>query len=200
MLRPTAFLACLAALGLAGCGVAFDNLRQDAVLDDASGDAIVVIGVQPRYRVAIARGLIADGQVAIGGAASINAYPEGGYIVGRLKAATFPSEYHIQLILPEGIGGFVPMYAPCGHESVASFAAPAGKVIYVGDVTFEREGAGMRLRYDEDFAAARAFMQRTYPALAPKLEPQPLATRPIRPYDCQPAHIPVPIYIHVPAG
>ena len=53
---------------------------------------------------------------------------------------------------------------------------------------------------DEDVPTARAFTQRTYPALAPKLESQPLATRPIQPYDCQPAHVPVPIHIHVPAG
>jgi hypothetical protein len=57
-------------------------------------------GVQPRYRVAISRGTITEGKVKTGVIATLNVWPEDGYIVGKVAAAIALEEYHVQVILP----------------------------------------------------------------------------------------------------
>ena len=154
------------------------------------------MGVRPRYRVAIGPGEIRpDGNVKTGQIAALNVYPENGYIVGKVPSAEGANEYHVQLILPEGIGGFVPAYAPCGDQQVASFFAPRGKVVYVGDLDFTSSGAKMAISYSQNYPAAQSFMAKYYPGLASRIEHQPLQGRRIVHVDCAPRSVTIPVYI-----
>lgn len=188
-------LSICAIFSTTGC-VSFSNLEKSATLAHNSQDAIIVLGAKPRFRVAIAPGEIIEGKVKIGAMAAINTYPEEGYIVGRVSAAMFPNEYHIQLILPEGISGgaFGQAYGPCGDDQVLSFHAPAGKVIYVGDVEYSQESGRLAIKYSDDIDRARDFMKRHYPALANQLEFPGLQTKPIVHVNCG-ARVTIPVYV-----
>jgi len=176
--------ACLLLLST-GC-VNFSNLDKSATLTQDSSDAVIVMGVKPRFRVAIAPGTIVEEKVKLGGIATLNTYPESGYIVGKVAAAVFPNEYHVQAIFPDGIvgAGFGDAYGPCGNDHVVSFHAPAGKVIYVGDVEYARANGKLVIKYSEDLQSARKFLDREYPNLANRLEAPGLQTRPVAFIDC----------------
>ena len=188
-------ISLLVLVSLQGC-IAFSNIDSKTKFDGFSTDSIIVMGVRPRYRVAIGPGEIRpDGKVKIGQIAALNVYPENGYIVGKVASAEETNEYHVQLILPEGIGGFVPAYAPCGDQQVASFFAPRGKIVYVGDMDFTSSGAKMAISYSQNFSNAQSFMAKYYPGLASKLEHQPLQGRSIVHVDCAPRSVTIPVYI-----
>jgi hypothetical protein len=186
----------LVLLDVAGC-VSYSNLKGDTAADPNSQDAIVVMGLQPRYRVAIARGSInAEGRVRVGGMATLNVFPEDGYVVGRVPAASSPDEYHLQLILPQGIGAFVPAYFPCGDERVLTFEAPPGKVLYVGDVEFSTVPGKLELRYRVDIDGAKIYVKEHYPRLVDRLEPAAVKFVPIVHLDCGPKHIVIPVTVY----
>jgi hypothetical protein len=188
-------------IGLSGC-ITYGNLGKNETIDKNSKDAIIVVGVQPRYRVAIGRGTVVDGQIKFsnGGFATLNVFPEGGYIVGKVPAASSPDEYHINMILPEGIGGFTPRYSPCGDEKVLSFAAPAGSVVYVGDINFSTNASDLKIDYSTNLEAARAFLSQQYPKLAARLEKQTPQAFPFAGSTCTPQHVAIPIIIYVGRG
>lgn len=191
----------LVGIGLTGC-ITYGNLDKNATLDKKANEAIIILGVHPRYRVAIGRGLITDGKIKIGngGFATLNTFPEGGYIVDKVPAASFPDEYHIALILPEGIGGFVPMYSPCGDEKAISFAAPAGRVVYIGDINFSAADGQLEIDYSMNPGAARQFLVRQYPQLAARLESLSPQAFPFIGSTCTSQHVTIPVTIYVGNG
>ncbi len=185
-----AFFVTLACCSIASHAISFKNLDKDYALKASSTDVVIVIGITPRYRVAIARGSIIDGKVMVGRGASINAFPEHGYIVGKLKPATAPSEYHIQMVLPEGIGAFVPAYTLCGDDNAISFQAPTGKVLYLGDIAFENRAKSLRPRLSYNFESAKKFMGNEYPKLAPHMEQAQFTSIPLYNSMCPPEDAP----------
>lgn len=152
------------------------------------------MGVRPSYRVAIVGGEIVGGEIKEGGIAVVNTFPEKGYIVVKVRSATAPDEYHIPQVLPEGIGGGGD-YSACDGDSVPTFSAPPGKVVYVGDINMNIASGRLKFGYRNDFDAASRFLEANYPKLKGRLEPQKLAMLPLTGRGCKPMHITIPIMV-----
>ncbi|MEA3194887.1 MAG: hypothetical protein QOD26_3220 [Betaproteobacteria bacterium] len=56
-------------------------------------------------------------------------------------------------------------FRACGEQRTMVFRAPAGKVVYVGDVAYQFRGKSLSVRYNNDLKAAQAFVERNYPQL-----------------------------------
>lgn len=162
-LLSTAFLAVL----LSGC-VTFSGLDPKSNYSDVGDDAIVVLGVSPRYRVHIFKGeRLGDKWNRDQIMTTLNVFPEDGYIVAKLPARTGASNYGVGGILPEGIGGR--LFIPCQGRRTLTFDAPGGKVVYVGDIKFVEAGSKVHYEASLDFEAARAHLKSRYPLLADRL-------------------------------
>jgi hypothetical protein len=63
---------------------------------------------------------------------------------------------------------------PCGDFPVRVYEdLPAGKVLYLGDLTFAEAPGGFTGAYSDDLAGARAYLESHYPDLAGRLEAAP---------------------------
>jgi hypothetical protein len=60
-------------------------------------------------------------------------------------------------------------FRPCGEQRTMVFRAPAGKVVYLGNVVYESSGNRLSVYYGSDFKAAQAFVERNYPQLKEQL-------------------------------
>ena len=184
------------ALATAAC-VTHGNVPRGTSLSDLGGDSVVVMGVTPRYRVEIGKSFAADDklEISVWPPEALSSYPEGGYIVGRVSARTGRELHHLAAILPEGYGLFARQFMPCNGEETATFEAPPGKVIYVGDVTFSEVNEKLAVRYSSNPEAARQYLAEAYPELVTSFESQPFVLRTISNRGCDPTHITVPIYL-----
>ena len=60
-------------------------------------------------------------------------------------------------------------FSLCHNSSTVTFRAPAGKVVYVGNVSFGRQGFATIPTITRDLEAARRFLRNHYPNLADAL-------------------------------
>ena len=155
------------ALILSGC-VSFTGLDPESNYSDVGEDAIVVLGVSPRYRVHIFKGdRVGDKWNRDQIMTTLNVFPEDGYVVAKLPARVGTSNYGVGGILPEGIGG--ELFIPCQGKRTLTFDAPRGKVVYVGEIKFVAAGSKVQYEVSSDFESARAHLKARYPLLADKL-------------------------------
>jgi hypothetical protein len=189
-------LSTLMLSSLSGC-ITMSNLPRTEAGPTSSDETIVVLGVQPRYRVALSKGT-ANGeswsldQLSL---ATTNSFPENGYIVVKVPSRTGSDTYGISQILPEGIGGFVPRYVPCNGQGIITFDAPAGKVVYVGDIEYARDGDKLRYIYSSNPEQARRFVAEQYPALSTRLELHKANVSLVKNIPCGPTTIYLPITV-----
>jgi hypothetical protein len=162
---PTAVLAGLL-LTTAACAP-MKNLDRNVPFDAASGDSVVVMGVEPRYRVGVRNGTIREGVFRVSREEKgwANAFPEDGYIVFRVRPKAAGEHYGIVHVLPEGVGLGVPTLSPCDGADTATFEIKPGQVVYVGDVRYVGTQERMRPRYSFNLAAAQEFIDQNYPRL-----------------------------------
>jgi hypothetical protein len=130
--------------------------------------SVIVLGVHPRYRVQVFEG-DNDGDKWLRNPmmTTLNVHPEDGYIVAKVRPRSGGKNYGVGGILPEGIGG--DLFFPCAGRKTVTFEAPEGKVVYVGNINYERNGKGVSFEVSSDISAARAHLQQKYPLLAEKL-------------------------------
>lgn len=169
-LRPCLLLATLLAPGLSGC-IAFSGLDPASNYQDIGNASIIVMGVSPRYRIHVSTGATeSDGWHNTGGIVTLNAFPEDGYIVARLAPRSGVLNYGISGILPEGMGSGGNHYIPCPGRRTFTFDAPAGAVVFVGDVSYAPPSVG-KLQFGAafDIERARAHLRTRFPLLADRL-------------------------------
>lgn len=196
MILRRALMVLLVTPALAGC-ITYSNLDRRTSLDDLRGDAIVVIGVDPRYRIHVTKGSVAGELWSASPAAfvTLNVFPEGGYVVGRVPARSGNEGYYVGAILPEGIGISVPMYGPCNGDSAATFEAPAGTVTYVGNIAYGEAESTLAVTYSNDFEAAKKYMTTQYPHLADAMVGSEMKVREVTNFDCTAKGVPIVVYI-----
>ena len=196
--RRVLFLAA-AALLLPGC-IAFSNLSPSDT-KVSNFEAIVVMGVDPRYRVGIGKGTSSGDGLWTYEASVLdaNVFPEDGYVVLKLPARNGGESYGLVQILPGGIGGAVPRYSPCGGRTVPVFEAPPGDVVYVGDLRFTDAGGALQMGYDHNFPKAVDVLRKTYPALVEQIRAADITFPRTSNMPCRSQSTSVPMIITVPA-
>lgn len=137
-------------------------------------ETYVVLGVTPlNMRLTIVDGTVKNGVFSppfIQLVAPSYMPDDDGYVVMKVKGNTL---YGITSAI--AMFGRQPIfgeeYLPEGATMV--FEAPAGKVVYITSLTYERSRYnvhGMEMRQKLDLEAARAYLKRRYPQLADRLE------------------------------
>jgi hypothetical protein len=159
---------------LAGHGVLKPG--ETAVAEDES---IVVIGVrQPYYEVNF-KTIDYNGPKNTPSNRWLIGAPSDGYLVGRVAAGITMEGTSVRRTLNSEKGLFGKVYYPCGGGDKAVFDIPRGKVLYIGDFDFSRSESQEVLpnsvlklffEYDNNIAAARAYLKKSYPGLAERLE------------------------------
>lgn len=159
-------------------------------------ETILVFGVQPRYRIGLAKGRI-DGTKwnrDHSSVATANIFPDDGYIVVKVPSRSSPETYGVAQILPEGIGGFVPRYLTCTGQNLVVLPAPPGKVVYVGDIEYKIEKSTLQFIYSYQPEKAKEFLASNYPTLSSHLEFSKASILTMNNTNCGPATIYVPIF------
>lgn len=186
-MRFSVILIAVLTISLSGC-VNFSNLPTDSELPTASNETVLILGVQPRYRTGIWKG-VGDGKTwkrDMNSHRGSNIVPENGYIVTKLKSLDKDESYGLTSILPDGIGYGAPIYSPCNEQTVFTFQALPGKVVYVGDIAFKQNGRRMEITYSFQPDQARRFITEHYSGLAANLEMQEAKSQTMTNFDCNP--------------
>lgn len=161
-------LACLLPLLLSAC-INMGRVGPEAA-PPGDEESIVVLGVRPStFAVGIYPLYVWSWGIGHGPSFTISGPPKDGYVVGRAPAGQLNGLIYFYQVDEAGSGvAFSARYA-CKETLAKTFVAPKGKVIYIGDVVMREDSYG--LRHTENFEAARAYMDATYPKLAGRLEP-----------------------------
>ncbi|MBI4808937.1 MAG: hypothetical protein HY799_08330 [Nitrosomonadales bacterium] len=145
-------------------------------------ESVVILGVTPAYQIAFESGTITnDGYWSINsyGTITTNVFPEKGYIVVKIRSRTGNDNYGIAQIRPKGHHSR--RYTPCSGNKVLAFEAPAGRVTYIGDVSYDyvienpesRKASGkVSYTYSSAPENAKRFLVEHYPELASRMEVQ----------------------------
>jgi len=157
----TRLITALAVLLLcAGC--TSSGLDKDAA-PPAPDQTYFVIGVYPSdVEVSFFAGSLEHGVFDRDPFAAVRSTPSGGYIVASVKAG---QTLAIMKLVARGYEAW-----PCRGMSALVFTAPAGRVVYLGDASYQISETWVRVRYSYDIEKARAYLKAFYPQLADRLE------------------------------
>lgn len=179
---------------LSGCGAMSTLDPNEATISDKA--SIVILGVQPRFRIGVSagNGLTQTWRPTSGFHA--NAFPEDGYLVLKLTPTKEGASYGVTQVLTKDFGlAIPPRYTACTGRATAAFEAPAGKVIYVGDLEYEVKGDSLRFSYGKSPERLREMLGKKYPALADKWESGEIYFPTVENLDCGPLHGTIPVFI-----
>jgi len=176
---------------LAGCGTT-SNLAPGSGFSADDGSAILVLGLNPRYRIHMLRGPIEDGmwvrpKVDV---PEINLFPENGYIVVKVKPTTPSEPLSLSLVFP-GKGSF----GPCQDANGPVFFAKAGAVNYVGDLNYHFNGSELRFEHTLKEENVRKFLRASYPGYEERLVVHPVRHLKVKTSRCSENSVPIPVYI-----
>lgn len=183
----------LLALALVGCGTT-------AVLEPGStktiepDESLIVLGVNPGYRVVVFPGEIVGGQFKQGGfsQAVINGAATDGYVVAKARAGQVLG---LTSVSAQGEGLFGRAYTACGGARVPVFHVPKGQILYLADIRYEPSGGrSLNIRYEDRFEAAAAFVRKQYPQFQGTMQRTRVEALPMAGI-CQPNIIYIPIYV-----
>ncbi|WP_157365559.1 hypothetical protein [Zooshikella ganghwensis] len=172
MLKTEYLAVIFCVIFVAGCAGLpnFSNLKSGYKL--SGKDAIVVMGVFPRYRIGVQPGHFKNGKWERDEMKFLaaNIFPENGYIVTKLSPLSDDGAYVIDQVLPEGIGAYTPRFVACNGTSMVAFNSIEGRVIYVGDFEFYSASEVLRYAHDFNLIKAKESLSKHYPSLAEALE------------------------------
>jgi hypothetical protein len=179
---------------ISGC-VTYSTLDPaTATHTDIGNSSVIVMGMQPRYRVHVFKGENdGDNWLRNQVITTLNVYPEDGYIVSNVPPRSGPENYGIGGILPEGFGG--DLFVPCKGRKTLTFNAPKGQVVYVGDINYSKKEDQITFTVSSDFAGAQAYLQAKYPVLAPKLVNGGFSVRELSNTPCERRMLLIPIFL-----
>lgn len=169
MLRRIAGATVVAIL-CTGCAMQWGRADHDATISSPK-DSYVVIGIQPeKASISLFEGSFVSGSFKQNPLppASFIGFAEDGYVVTRVSADT---PYAITYVTLYGSGRelLVPPLVPCSGAKTIAFSVPGGQVQYAGNVIYRKSGSGAVPEFKSDFDAAKRFMEKHHPKLAPKL-------------------------------
>jgi len=183
-------------LALGGCGT-LKNVDRNSDVRLSESEAILVLGVNPRYRVHLVHGSVTDDvwRRPFNDVPEANLFPEDGYIVVKLKVQPAGERWAVPSVMPEGIGGG--LYVPCNDSMVPTFTLHGGTVNYVGGIDYQLTGKRLTFSVSSDEKAAREFIASHYPRFA-ALHVSTLTPLKVKTTVCDPKVITVPIYLPAP--
>lgn len=135
-------------------------------------EAYFIFGLKPsKYKVQIFSGSInSEGRFRVNpfANATFNSVADKGYAVGRTGS---DSVLAITRVYLKGTGSLIsPSFVPCKEAETLVFTATGGKVIYLTDIDYTLVDGTLEVGYQENFEAARQYLESDYPDLAPLLE------------------------------
>ncbi|MBL8370854.1 MAG: hypothetical protein JNK28_05650 [Burkholderiaceae bacterium] len=197
---PSRFLPSLAAAAvLTGCAVGQTTMDRDPPdLRSLGEDAILVLKLQPEYRVHIISGTkTTDGwasdETPMSSAVVVNTFPKREYIVARVKGTRSNQVYGLSAVLPAGIGVAVPHFKACTGDLTPTFEVPPGQVTYVGSVLVTGKGDVVQPGPSEDLSRVRAQLSVDFPAASSAMEFRPLKMTRLSKALCASPKIVVPV-------
>ena len=142
-------------------------------------DAILVLKLQPQYRIHIISGTRTDDgwasdETPMDSAVVINTFPKNEFIVVRVKGTRANQVYGLSAVLPQGIGLAVPHFKACAGNVTPTFEAPPGQVTYVGSVLVAGQGNRVQAGATEDLARVQAQLAAGFPAVSSAMAYRPL--------------------------
>jgi hypothetical protein len=165
-------LVLLAAVVVSACGVR-SNLKPGASARTDAQSTIIVLGVKAGHAIRLHTGHIegTSWNFDYFPDPAARAWPDDdGYLVLKLAPLPQGRAYGVSQITVDDVGS-PPQYFEMCNGTTVTFEAPAGKVVYVGDLEFQRspdrQSLGYRLTSDEN--GARDYLRKRYPALASEL-------------------------------
>jgi len=183
-----------AVITVSGC-VTMGNLdKSNTKLNQNEG--IIIIGVQPSYRVGMKLGDIEKDQFVYSPnlPVSANIIPDqSGYIVTKLNATSKNQRYGITQLLPSGFTG--PRLGPCDGAATATFNIRGGEVTYLGEVDYGPIGVAPRAKYTKNIDKVSQYVKNNYPLLDGKVKTGSLMFTMVTNMPCNEGPITVPVYI-----
>lgn len=150
----------LLAVALGGCGTTA-VLGEGSKRTIDSDESLIVLGVNPGYRVTLYLGEIIEGkfkQTPFLGPV-INGASTDGYIVAK---ATAGQVLGLTSVNQQGLMTGTDFTA-CGDARVPVFHVPKGQLLYLADIRYQPNGGKLSIRYEDRMDAATAFVRSKYP-------------------------------------
>ncbi|OUR63627.1 hypothetical protein A9Q79_09815 [Methylophaga sp. 42_25_T18] len=164
------FCLTLTVLGLFGCGTSYRVVDSNTVIKDE--ESIFVIGVSPgNYRIAVYPGSI-EGDAFIQStwrSAAVFGAAKNGYVVGRGKEGDVLAVTNFAIVdSSDAIRG--QSFGACEGLKTMVFKMPAGKVLYLGDIKYNRLGDRIHGKFSNSFDTANKYINDLFPLLEGQLE------------------------------
>lgn len=160
---------------LSGCAT-LSTLDTSATIDPSGDESVVVMGVRPEYMIALQGGPLTNSEFhprTVITAHFLIAPPKDNYLVAKIKTPPPGEAIGIVGVTASNSLWFnPPQYKPCNSFSPV-FTVPRGKVIYIGDVYYTKNGSKMNLQTSQDFVSAREFFDKNYPNMKGMLSEAP---------------------------
>ena len=179
-----------------GSCATLSNLEHSHSFLKGNNYSILVIGVEPRYRIHISRGCDMEQKWKLLNefGAAANVFPEEGYVVVKLRPRNGKENYGIPSIMPKGISGVFGgnIFKACNGNLVPVFELPPDQVVYVGHVKYiKTEDDKLTFGISKNFTAAQEFIDMHYPNLSKDLIQGEITLKEIMNVDCRPDSIPI---------
>lgn len=170
-------LSCLLALCVLVVGCAPITGVLDEKVEVRPGESIFVLGITPRnYYVVVTRTEVEGGvqlkpgfeYVSASGSANVVGRPTDGFVMWKGGTNQL---FHIvrAKFLEHEDHGLGPEVLPCGDVTTRVYSAAGGKVVYLGDVQFSRDGSSFKESFSDRFEAAQLYMDQRFPQLRGQL-------------------------------
>ena len=175
MIRSIGTLSCLLALCIPVVGCAPMTGVLDEKVEVRPGESIFVLGITPRnYYVVVTRTEVEGGVQqrrqfeSAYGFANVVGRPTDGFVMWKGGTNQL---FHIvrAKFLEHEDHGLGPEVLPCGDVTTRVYSAAGGKVVYLGDVQFSREGSSFKETFGDRFEAAQLYMDQRFQQLRGQL-------------------------------
>lgn len=139
----------------------------------AENESILVIGVKSaNHRIYLFPGQVENGRFRNGLGAVLYSAPAQGYVVAKVEADKSYAIMGVRIADSESAVRGID-FSVCDNVQTMVFSAPKGKVVYAGTVEYLLRDNRLFAEYSADLVAARAFIDKSFPALAGKVEATP---------------------------
>ncbi|RYH31852.1 MAG: hypothetical protein EON54_21095 [Alcaligenaceae bacterium] len=164
------YLILMIALAMCGCSTTVHELAHNSP-GPSPDEAVVVIGIDsPLYRVLVYPGVLAGKtfHMHYTRSAVFSGTAQNGYLVVKIPAGEMMA---ITTVVardsPEGPGK---PFLACDRSQTLVFQPPPGQVIYIADVSYQRNGEKLITSYTRHLEDARSYLRNHYPAIASGLK------------------------------
>jgi hypothetical protein len=158
-------------------------------------EAVVVLGVNPDFKVSFKNGTTEDSGWSIDNysLSATSNFPTNGYVVVKVPSRTKAETYGLAQVQ---VKGSIVGYLPCRGNLVITFEAPPGRVSYIGDMFYEKISSEydpsitkkIKYTYSSNPDKAKRFLTENYPQLAPRMEVQEGKELPVIKSECDLGH------------